>query len=268
MSPAMEPIVGLNRASRRAAVAVPGFRRSPGLITTAPGLRCTAALRSARAPPMDRPTGITVVQRAANRRWAVSAASMIVSARVAAKSSHRLPWPGSRGTSTSNPASFRPWATGSMDAVVEVKPCSTSAPADLIASVLGSLLCAALAQPEDLQGVLDIGELVRCGELGGPGLQLRRLEFDGEAAAAAHQVMVMLLCGTDPEDRLTIVGPQRIEQPLLMVGLQDSVDGGQGHLLATISQNAVQLLSGDEILQRVQGCPHCALLAGAATPHR
>ena len=73
--------------------------------------------------------------------------------------------------------------------------------------------------------------------------------LDGGAAAAADQVVVMVL-GTPAVDRLTGVGAQRVDHPGRGHRLQSPVNGRQADVLAAAAQFVMQLLGRAELVER------------------
>ena len=81
-----------------------------------------SASQQVSAPPIDSPTTATWSQRAASAwKWA-SAAPDQSSQRVGTMSSTAVPWPGSSGSSTVNPAAASASASGRMDWGFPVNP--------------------------------------------------------------------------------------------------------------------------------------------------
>ncbi len=86
------------------------------------------ASQTPSVPPMERPTTTTASLRAASSVYADSAAPDQSSHRVSSMSTMSVPWPGSNGISTVNPASASAKARPRIDCGLPVKPCRTNAP--------------------------------------------------------------------------------------------------------------------------------------------
>src|SRR5581483_5092548 len=87
-----------------------------------------SASHSVRVPPIDRPATTTLSQRVARSRYAASAVDDQSLQSVSSMSSMCVPWPGSRGSSTANPAAAKASARPRIDWGHPVKPCTTRAP--------------------------------------------------------------------------------------------------------------------------------------------
>ena len=107
------------------------------------------------------------------------------------------------------------------------------------------------AGAEDLDGVADVGETVLGGHFRRPLLDLVVAHLDGGAAAAADQMVVMVI-GTPAVDRFTSIGAQRVDHPGRGHRLQSPVNGCQADVLAAAAQLIMQLLGRAELVERLQ----------------
>lgn len=101
------------------------------------------------------------------------------------------------------------------------------------------------ADAEHLDGVRDVGESVSGGDVLSPRFDSGRLQFDGGAAAATHQVMVMMLAAT-AVDRFPVVADDHIHKAVIAHGLKGPVDRGEANAITALSQYVVDLLRGEE----------------------
>src|SRR5688572_2609121 len=104
------------------------------------------------------------------------------------------------------------------------------------------------AGAEDLQRVTDVGEAVLVGDPVGPPLDRRALDLDGETAAPADQVVVVLRAAAAVQ-RLAGVGAQGVELAVVGQGLHGAVDRGQPDRVAGLAQPGVHLLRAVEAVE-------------------
>lgn len=110
----------------------------------------------------------------------------------------------------------------------------------------------------------DLDESVFAGNPVGPALDLGSLDFDGGAAATAHEVMMVVVGVAPPVESLARGGPQEVHFSGVREGSELVVDGGEADVFALCPQLGEYVLGGPELVGRVQGCSQRPLLAGGA----
>src|SRR5690606_622192 len=104
------------------------------------------------------------------------------------------------------------------------------------------------AQPEEVEGVLELGEAVRRGHLLGPRLDEPAADLHGGAAPPADEVVVVLDALAAAVERLAVVGAQDVDLTCLRQRLQGAVDGGEPDGVTGLAQGLVQLLRAAEVV--------------------
>src|SRR6185312_7809952 len=122
------------------------------------------------------------------------------------------------------------------------------------------------AQPEDLDGVREVGEAVPLRDGLRPRLDRGSLDLDGRAAPPAHQVVVVLGARAPPVDGLARVGAEHVDLAAVGQRLQGAVHGGEADAVAAAAQLLVDLLGGAEVVDRVDEIVH-ALAARQQLQH-
>src|SRR3954452_21505644 len=130
MSLAIGAQLAVIRASRGSSLAPSRWVSSEGLTSTraATSSGRVSASRIARVPPIDSPATTTRSTSAASWSRARPTAVVQSSSVTWLQSCQRVPWPGSRGQRTANPAAARCSPHGRMLIGVPVKPCTSSTP--------------------------------------------------------------------------------------------------------------------------------------------
>src|SRR5690625_3345931 len=103
-------------------------------------------------------------------------------------------------------------------------------------------------QPEDVEGVLELGEAVLRRHLLRPGLDEAPADLHGGAAPAAHEVVVVLDALAAPVEGLAVVGAQHVDLTGLGQRLEGAVDGGEPDGVPGLAQGLVQLLRAAEVV--------------------
>jgi zinc/manganese transport system substrate-binding protein len=94
----------------------------------------------------------------------------------------------------------------------------------------------------------------------GPLLKLGSVDFDGGAAVAAREMMVVDLYVTAPVEAFATIGHDDVDFTALDELLQLGVDGRQCNLLAVSSNEPVQVLGAHESLDAIEGANHLTAL--------
>jgi hypothetical protein len=116
----------------------------------------------------------------------------------------------------------------------------------------------------DLDGVCDVGEAVLLANFGGPAFDLWSFDFDGGAAMAADEVVVVLVAGASAVAGFAVVASQGVELAGVSERSDLVVDSGQGDVLAQGSEFGVEFLGGAERVGAFQDGGEGALLPGGA----
>lgn len=106
--------------------------------------------------------------------------------------------------------------------------------------------CAVWAGAGDLYRVSDVDKAMLLARFGGPAFDLWSFDFDGGAAVAADEVVVVVVAGASPVAGFAVVASYGVE--VTGVGERSDlvVDGGQGDVLALGLELGVKFLSGAE----------------------
>jgi hypothetical protein len=98
----------------------------------------------------------------------------------------------------------------------------------------------------DLDGVGDVDEAVLDAGFGGPAFDLWSFDFDGGAAVAADQVVVVLVAGAAAVAGFAVVASEGVDLAGVGEGSELVVDGGEGDVLALGLKLGVKFLRGAE----------------------
>jgi len=115
--------------------------------------------------------------------------------------------------------------------------------------------------------VAQFTESIACPDVVRPLLKFGRVDFDGGAALAARQVVVMDLHVAAPVEALTTIGHDDVHFTTLHELLQLGVDRREGNLLAFSSDEPMQVLGADETLDAIEGANHLSALSCVSSDH-
>jgi hypothetical protein len=128
------------------------------------------------------------------------------------------------------------------------------------------------AEPEELDGVTDLGESGLGGDALGPRLDLGPGHLDAAPTDSADDVVVVLALevGTpaEPELRLAILPMHDVGQAVLHEQCKVSVDGRQAYPVTPLAQLVEELLGGTESVGLAQGVFDGSGLSRAPYPAR